>query len=107
MNNHPDVKFFLKISDRFPNRVEVYQRRYVTQKGWVWNTKTNQIELIKVFDVISANLPDSENHLAMATTVVDSTPVKKENKEFNLSQIKMMNELREALISRREKFKTI
>ena len=50
MDNHPDIKYFLKTSDQYPNRVEVYERRKVVQKGWLWNGKKSVVDLIKVFD---------------------------------------------------------
>lgn len=109
MEQHPDVRYFLKLSDQFPNRIEVFERRKVVDKGWLWNGKHYDVELIKVFDVVSANLPQ-ENGVQFPP-VGDyewASKIQKEtqkNQEVNLSQCKMMDELRSALETRRLKFK--
>lgn len=107
MVNHPDVKYFLKISDQFPNRIEVLERHKIVTKGWIWNGKSYEVELIKLFDIISANLPNGQNIVTSDDDFQWVNNIQKESKQNyteHANQAKVMDELREALNKRRKKF---
>lgn len=101
IGNHPDVKYFLKISDQFPNRIEVYERRKIVDKGWLWNAKKTELDLIKVFSVINSNLPEESNVQSFDQEDYRHTNENNVNRVNNVSQVKMIEELREALELRR------
>jgi hypothetical protein len=57
MKNHKDTKYFLKVSNKYPNRISIYENRTIVNEGFIYNTSRSQIEKIKVFYVTELSMP--------------------------------------------------
>ena len=62
VNNKQEIrdgstKYCLKISNKFPNKISIYERKETTNKGYVYNTVDVEVEKIMVFSFMEFSLP--------------------------------------------------
>jgi len=113
MSNHKDTKYFLKISNKYPNRISIYERSKVINPGYIYNTTNTKIEKIKVFYVVEMNIPSSSDTV-LRTIVADDNMhwvnnIQQSSKQANIlnsMRVDLVEELKKSLVQRRTKFNT-
>lgn len=111
MNNHKDTNFFLKISNKYPNRISIYERNKVINQGYLYNTTQTKIEKIKVFYVVEINISNSTNsNIVVADDNMHwVSNLQKTTKQANIvngMRVNLVEELKKSLKDRRSKFIT-
>jgi len=109
MNNHKDTKYFLKISNKYPNRISIYERTKIIDAGYIYNSTKTKIEKIKVFYVVEMNIPSSSQNTVI---VADDNMhwvnnIQKNSKQANIlnsMRVDLVEELKKSLSQRRIKF---
>lgn len=109
MNNHKDTKYFLKVSNKYPNRISIYERSNIINHGYIYNTTKTKIEKIKVFYVVEMNLPNSiETNVIVADDNMNwVNNIQKSTKQANIingMKVNLVEELKKSLKDRRSKF---
>jgi len=107
MKNHKDTKYFLKVSNKFPNRIAIYERRQIVDAGYIYNTTHTRVEKIKVFYVTEISIP----HEGVVSNTTDNNldwvnSIQRVSKSSNLAHgvhVNMIEELKLALEDRRKK----
>lgn len=112
IKNHKNTKYFLKHSNKYPNRISIYEKRKTRVPGYLYTSHPTKIEKIKVFFVTEVSLPISlPNCPAMPSATSQQQWIKEIEQESqqrntaNISHIEMMEELKKQLADRREKTK--
>ena len=107
MKNHKDTKYFLKVSNKYPNRIAIYERRQTIDAGYIYNSVQTKTEKIKVFYVTEISIPyegtvsqTTDNNLDWVSNI------QRTSKTSNLAHgvhVNMIEELKLALQDRRKK----
>jgi hypothetical protein len=107
MKNHKDTKYFLKVSNKYPNRIAIYERRQIVDSGYIYNTHRTRTEKIKVFYVTEISIPNEGVSALTTDSNLDwVTSIQKVSKTSNLAHgvhVNMIEELKSALADRRKK----
>lgn len=112
INNHKDTKYFLKVSNKYPNRISIYERRQTINKGYLYNSTQTHVDKIKVFYVTEISIPNMQQQKnEVQNTVTDLNwvnQIQHKSREANIShaiRVNMIEELKKQLQDRREKCK--
>lgn len=110
MDNHKDTKYFLKVSNKYPNRISIYERRKVTDAGYIYNSTKTSVEKIKVFFVTELSIPSRDDDLVVAADddLNWVNTIQKKSQQENLSHgvhVNMIEELKSKLQTRRDRIR--
>jgi len=110
MDNHKDTKYFLKVSNKYPNRISIYERRNIVNAGYIYNSNKISVEKIKVFFVTELSIPNKDDDLVVAAddNLNWVNTIQKKSQQENLSHgvhVNMIEELKSKLQNRRERVK--
>jgi len=109
VNNKQEIrdgsnKYCLKISNKFPNKISVYERKETTNKGYVYNSVNVEIEKIMVFSFMEISIPKeastSESEQVTQLNTVQYTNSIQSQKSTQMSHgthVRYISELREVL----------
>tara|TARA_R100001163_G_scaffold65473_1_gene62751 strand:- start:367 stop:867 length:501 start_codon:yes stop_codon:yes gene_type:complete len=108
MKNHKDTKYFLKVSNKYPNRISIYERKKVVDVGYIYNGKKTSVEKIKVFYVSELSLDDETKRSVQTDNDLNwVSNIQRNSKQSNLSHgvhVDVIEELKAKLDTRRSKF---
>lgn len=109
VNNKQEIrdgsnKYCLKISNKFPNKISVYERKETTNKGYVYNSVNVEVEKIMVFSFMEFTLPkgaeavESEQVTQLNTVqYINSIQSQKTTQMSHGNHVRYINELRDVL----------
>lgn len=108
IEKHPKIKYFLRIPDEMPDRIEVYERVKKVSKGYVYNSSYYVPELIKIFDVVSTNMPSRDGSFVSGATSDYQWTEKlnaetKESQKQHVNQVALMEELTKKVLKHKKR----
>ena len=110
IDSHPDTKYFLKFSDKFTDRISIYEQTTKIDKGYVYNSVDRQFSKIMIFSILDLSIineTDSTDNVVVYDNI-DFIQKMNNNSKNNISHGKHVNlieELKERLDERRIRFK--
>lgn len=112
IEKHPKIKYFLRIPDEMPDRIEVYERIKKVSKGYVYNSSYYESVLIKIFDVVSTNMPSKDGSFTCGSQASSDyqwaeklNADTQESQQANLNQVALMEELSKKVLKHKERMK--
>lgn len=107
MKNYRDTKYFLKVSNKYPNRISIYENRTIINEGYIYNTSRSQVEKIKVFYVTELSLSsDGEPIVVVDDNMNWINSIQRASKDAyinNEARVGVIEELKAKLHNRRLK----